>query len=38
MINRELSIEELKKVRSWSRKSGDLFKKARVLLSTLLLP
>ena len=38
LINKELSIEELKKVGSWSKKSGELLKKrARIILSTLLL-
>ena len=38
LINKELSIEELKEVGSWSKKSGELLKKrARILLCTLLL-
>lgn len=38
LINKEISLEELKKVGSWDEKSGELLKKrARVLLGTLLL-
>ncbi|MDD2635946.1 MAG: putative DNA binding domain-containing protein [Bacteroidales bacterium] len=38
LLNKELRLDELKKVGTWSEKSGDLLKKrARVLLSTLLL-
>ena len=38
LTNKELTIEELKKVGSWVEKSGELLKKrARVMLSTLLL-
>ena len=38
LLNKQLELDELKKVGSWSEKSGELLKKrARVLLSTLLL-